>query len=58
MHPGHARKVAARLKEDGDRVYFHEYPEGGHLVGVDNVENAKRVALLLAYLNRELGGKR
>ena len=58
VHPGHGRKAAAKLVEYGNRIYFHEYMEGGHSVGADNVEDAKRAALLLAYLNRELGGKR
>ena len=57
VHPGHARKATARLMEYGNRVYFHEYLEGGHSVGADNAEDAKRAALLLAYLNRELGGQ-
>ncbi|MFL6751620.1 MAG: prolyl oligopeptidase family serine peptidase [Sphingomicrobium sp.] len=56
VHPGHARKAAARLMEYGNRVYFHEYMEGGHSVGADNAEDAKRAAMLLMYLNRELGG--
>jgi prolyl oligopeptidase len=55
VHPGHARKAAARLLEYGNRVYFHEYLEGGHSVGADHAEDAKRAALLLASLNRELG---
>ena len=57
VHPGHARKGAARLMEYGNRVYFHEYLEGGHSVGADRVEDAKRAALLMAFLKRELGGK-
>jgi prolyl oligopeptidase len=56
VHPGHARKATARLLEYGNRVYFHEYTEGGHSVGADNAEDAKRAALLLLYLNRELAG--
>jgi prolyl oligopeptidase len=56
VHPGHARKMAARLAEYGDRFYFHEYMEGGHSVGADHAEDAKRAALLMAYLRRELGG--
>ena len=56
VHPGHARKAAARLMEYGNRVYFHEYIEGGHSVGADNAEDAKRAAMLLKYLDRELGG--
>ena len=59
VHPGHARKMAARLGEYGNRFYFHEYLEGGHSVGADNAEDAKRAALLMAYLKRELvaGGR-
>ncbi|WP_197018345.1 prolyl oligopeptidase family serine peptidase [Sphingomonas sp. URHD0057] len=56
VHPGHARKAAARFIEYGNRVYFHEYMEGGHSVGADNAEDAKRSAMLLMYLDRELGG--
>ena len=55
VHPGHARKAAARLMEYGNRVYFHEYMEGGHSVGADHAEDAKRAAMLLMYLDRELG---
>lgn len=58
VHPGHARKGAARLMEYGNRVYFHEYLEGGHSVGADHAEDAKRAALLMAFLKRELGGPR
>jgi prolyl oligopeptidase len=58
VHPGHARKMAARLAEYGNRFYFHEYLEGGHSVGADHAEDAYRAALLNAYLNRELAGKR
>ncbi|HEX9964085.1 MAG TPA: prolyl oligopeptidase family serine peptidase [Allosphingosinicella sp.] len=58
VHPGHARKMAARLEEYGNRFYFHEYLEGGHSVGADNAEDAKRAALLMAYLKRELVGAR
>jgi prolyl oligopeptidase len=57
VHPGHARKMAARLAEYGDRFYFHEYIEGGHSVGADHGEDAKRAALLMAYLKRELGAR-
>jgi prolyl oligopeptidase len=57
VHPGHARKMAARLGEYGNRFYFHEYLEGGHSVGADHAEDAYRAALLMAYLKRELGGQ-
>lgn len=57
VHPGHARKMAARLGEYGNKVYYHEYLEGGHSVGADHAEDAYRAALLTAFLNKELGGK-
>jgi prolyl oligopeptidase len=55
VHPGHARKAAARFIEYGNRVYFHEYMEGGHSVGADYAEDAKRASMLLMYLDKELG---
>ncbi|WP_232328667.1 MULTISPECIES: prolyl oligopeptidase family protein [Sphingomonas] len=57
VHPGHARKMAARLKEYGNPVYYHEYMEGGHSVGADHAEDAKRAALLIEFLNRVLPGR-
>ncbi|UVI40314.1 prolyl oligopeptidase family serine peptidase [Qipengyuania spongiae] len=55
VHPGHARKAAAKHEAFGQTFYYHEYKEGGHSVGADHEEDAKRAALLLAYLNREIG---
>lgn len=55
VHPGHARKMAAKLTDYGNRVYYHEYREGGHAVGADHAEDAVRAALLHAFLKRELG---
>ncbi len=55
VHPGHARKAAAKHEAYGQTFYYHEYREGGHSVGADHEEDAKRAALLLAYLNREIG---
>ncbi|MCF2514006.1 prolyl oligopeptidase family serine peptidase [Sphingomonas sp. G124] len=55
VHPGHARKMAARLSADGNRIYFHEYMEGGHSVGADRSEDAMRAALLWAFLTKEIG---
>jgi prolyl oligopeptidase len=56
VHPGHARKLAALLKAKGNTVYFHEHLEGGHSVGADHAEDARRAALLDAFLRRELTG--
>lgn len=56
VHPGHARKFAAKLKALGDTVYYHEYREGGHSVGADHAEDAVRAAMLHAYLRHVLMG--
>lgn len=55
VHPGHARKAAAKHEAFGQTFYYHEYKEGGHSVGADHEEDAKRAALLLTFLNREIG---
>ncbi|PZT90543.1 MAG: S9 family peptidase [Citromicrobium sp.] len=55
VHPGHARKAAARLESFGKTFYYREAIEGGHSVGADREEDARRAALLLAFLNREIG---
>jgi len=57
VHPGHARKMAARHQQLGQTFYFREYREGGHSVGADRPEDAMRAALLFAFLTRELGGE-
>ena len=58
VHPGHARKYAARLEEFGNKVYYHEYIEGGHSVGADHAEDAVRAAMLHGFLLRELVEKK
>ena len=58
VHPGHARKMAARHEEYGQRFYYREAMEGGHSVGSDRSEDATRAAMLLAFLKREIGQPR
>ncbi|HEU0310629.1 MAG TPA: prolyl oligopeptidase family serine peptidase [Sphingomicrobium sp.] len=55
VHPGHARKMAAKLNANGSTTYYHEYLEGGHSVGADRSEDAMRAALLWAFLTKEIG---
>lgn len=55
VHPGHARKMAAKLSAGGSSTYYHEYLEGGHSVGADRSEDAMRAALLWAFLTKEIG---
>ena len=54
VHPGHARKFAAKLEECGDRFFYDESIEGGHEAGVVPEEDAERVALETVYLNMRL----
>ncbi len=54
VHPGHARKFAARLEDDRDPFYYFEAIEGGHAAGVEPKEDALRAALVTAYLNLTL----
>jgi prolyl oligopeptidase len=54
VHPGHARKFAARMDDLGvDHLYF-ENTDGGHANGADPKANAKRWALHYTYLSRQL----
>ncbi len=54
VHPGHARKMAARMEEMGHPFLYYENTEGGH-GGVANQRQRARVgALQLVYLLRML----
>lgn len=53
-HPAHARKGAARLKEQGHPYYYYEDMTGGHSGGVDNEQRAKLQALQYIYLMQQL----
>ena len=55
VHPAHARKMAARMMEQGHQVLYHENIEGGHGAGADNFQHADRQALELAFLWQQLG---
>ena len=54
VHPGHARKFAAKLQSYGDLFFYYEDPEGGHAAGADRIADAKRAALVTTYLNKVL----
>jgi prolyl oligopeptidase len=54
VHPGHARKFAARLEDLHDPFFYDEAIEGGHAAGVEPKEDALRAALVTSYLNLEL----
>jgi prolyl oligopeptidase len=54
VHPGHARKMAARLEELGHSVFFYEPPQGGHGPS-DYEQTAHMWALGYAFLRRTVG---
>lgn len=54
VHPGHARKFAARLGDQGhDHLYFED-TAGGHSNDADPVANARRWARHYVYLSQQL----
>lgn len=55
VHPGHARKMAARLRALGNDVLFYENVEGGHAGATDNAQRARLYATVFTYLWRKLG---
>lgn len=55
VHPGHARKMAARMIEQGHEVLYFENIEGGHGGAADNRQRAELLALEYAFLGRQLG---
>jgi len=57
VHPGHARKMAARMLENGHPVYYYENLEGGHSGSANQPQHASQLALMYVYLARQLGGK-
>jgi prolyl oligopeptidase len=57
VHPGHARKMAARLSERGQPVLYWENIEGGHSGAADNGQRAKMQAMEYTFLWRQLQGE-
>ncbi|MCC2096737.1 MAG: S9 family peptidase [Hyphomicrobiales bacterium] len=55
VHPGHARKMAAKLQAMGYEAWFYEPAAGGHGYGKDNRERAAFTALGFAFLREKIG---
>ncbi len=55
VHPGHARKMAAKMESMGIPFYYFENTEGGHGAGVTSAQVAKELALTYVYLWKQLG---
>jgi prolyl oligopeptidase len=54
VHPGHARKMMAKMSEQGHDVLYYENIEGGHAASANNQQLAYRNALQYAFLLKEL----
>ena len=54
VHPGHARKMVARMKEQGHDVLYYENIEGGHGGAANNKQLAYMSALAYTFLLKEL----
>lgn len=57
VHPGHARKMAARMMAQGHDVLYYENIEGGHGGAANNEQRANLVALENTFLWLSLGGR-
>lgn len=57
VHPGHARKAAARMSELGYDYYYYENIEGGHGGTANQDQLAYRTALEYIYFVRQLMGE-
>ena len=55
VHPGHARKMTAKLQALGYEAWFYEPAAGGHGYGRDNRERAAFTALGYAFLKDRIG---
>jgi prolyl oligopeptidase len=54
VHPGHARKMAAKLEAQHHDVLYYENTEGGHSAGANNKEQAYFFALSYTFLLKQL----
>lgn len=57
VHPGHARKMAAKMESVGYPVLYFENTEGGHGSGVTSEQRARMQAVTYAYLWEQLAAR-
>ncbi|MFY7863422.1 prolyl oligopeptidase family serine peptidase [Roseateles sp.] len=57
VHPAHARKMAAKMLDQGHDLLYFENIEGGHGGAADNEQRATLQALEYSYLWQELGAQ-
>ncbi|MNJ83891.1 Prolyl endopeptidase [compost metagenome] len=54
VHPGHARKMVAKMNDLGYKTYYYENTEGGHAGSSTNEQGAKANAMMFSYLLMKL----
>ena len=54
VHPGHARKMAAKMESQGHPFFYFENTEGGHGAGVTPEQRARMTAVVYAYMWKQL----
>ncbi len=54
VHPGHARKMAAKMLDYGHDVLYYENVNGGHGGASNQTEKAHGYALRFTYLLQKL----
>jgi prolyl oligopeptidase len=54
VHPGHARKMVAKMEAQGHDVLYYEDTEGGHAAGSTPAQQAYMWALTYTFLLNEL----
>ncbi|GHB13165.1 prolyl oligopeptidase family serine peptidase [Salinicola rhizosphaerae] len=57
VHPGHARKMMAKMQAAGCDVTYYENTEGGHGGAADNAQRARMSALTWRFLWARLAGE-
>ncbi|MGV6802114.1 MAG: prolyl oligopeptidase family serine peptidase [bacterium] len=58
VHPGHARKMAAKMEAYGHDFLYYENTEGGHAASANRNQTAKRLALQYTYFLRQLADQK
>ncbi|MCY2985639.1 MAG: prolyl oligopeptidase family serine peptidase [Planctomycetota bacterium] len=54
VHPGHARKMMAKMEEQGHSVLYYENIEGGHGGAANNRQSAFMQAIAYTFLKQQL----
>jgi prolyl oligopeptidase len=56
VHPGHARKMAAKMEANGQPYLYYENIEGGHAAASNLQQRAEQLAMTYTYLRQQLMG--